>query len=217
MAAHVLANSSTTRPRAAKVGTTTQAYPFDQHVGQVMVKTSKPFKATHAPYPYDQYAQRATHAPYPARSTYAPYKYGEGPEAVPAKKSLLGKDVLTTFKRDFVTYLAAPFMMPAAISNAFNTPPGLPEQSSLWGKIARSFRAIMLRRSEDRDGSTTIPSDENVLLKMKNRLKSSPVWKQFKEKEKRDRHLTTRLIEFFKLRNAKKQDKGEVKSDAGDE
>lgn len=105
--------------------------------------------------------------------------------------------------------------MPVAITNAFNTPPGLPEYQSLWGKIARSFRAAFLRRSEDRDGSDSIATSDQIadqiLLKMKNKIKASKLWQQFKErngkqKEKKERLLPARIVDFLRLKRHRTAD-----------
>ena len=226
LSAHAIAelgeHSSTTRPRSAKTTKTTSpsTTPSSTTVSEATQSPSSTrqpplIKATHKPFPYDQHGPRATHAPFPPRSTYAPYVYGMGDgDSAPAKKktsallSAIDKDTFTTWARDLIAYIAAPFLVPAAIQNAFNTPAGLAEQASLWGKIARSFRMAILRRSEDRDSSDvseSLPNEDahHVLLKMKNKLKSSKIWQQLKErrqKEKKERLLPSRLVDFLRLK-----------------
>lgn len=175
------AKTTTETPSTTTVSKATHA-PYLEYRSATSPKPSSKGKATHRPYPYDQYLPRATHAPFPPRSTYAPYVYGS--EVEPAKKknvfSMETRDVISSWAREFIAYLAAPLLMPVAITNAFNTPPGLPEQSSLWGKIARSFRLALLRRSEDRDGSETLPVEgdgiteaDKLLMKMKSKFNSA--------------------------------------------
>ena len=157
--------------------------------------TRKPIKiATHAPWPGDPGFNRATHAPYPfhrnqfglsaesehlfpSRSTYAPYVYGSTSGSHDAKKknllSVFDRETVNTWTKDIIAYLAAPFMMPSAISNAIgNIPSGL-EADSLWGRIAKSVKSALNRRSEERNAGQASPDNKNVLMRMKKKLAST--------------------------------------------
>ena len=140
--------------------------------------------ATHAPWPSmynDQYGQQNEHF-FPAKSTYAPYVYGKDPQKAKKKLipfSVLDKDIFTNLAKDFVSYLAAPFLMPSAIANAVtNAPAGL-ETETLWGKIARSLKSAFLKREmgskrgvENRNSEVTPNGDKSTLLAsvLKNRI-----------------------------------------------
>lgn len=149
----------------------------------------------------------ATHSPFPPRSTYAPYIYGSDPDEESASKKkvvlALDRELITSWAKELMAYLAAPLLVPAAISNALqNTPPGLPDHASIWGKIVRSFRSVFLRRSENRDGNESLQSlDDHILFKMANKLKTSKLWQQLRErkqkekKEKKERLVPGRLID----------------------
>ena len=159
--------------------------------------TPKPVKvATHAPWPGDPGYNRATHSPYPfhrdqyglgsdrehlypSRSTYAPYVYGSSSGSHDAKKknvlSVFDKDTVNGWAKEIVAYLAAPFMMPSAISNAIgNIPSGL-EAETLWGRIAKSLKSALNRRSEERNGAENTGDNNNVLKKMKKKLATTGV------------------------------------------
>lgn len=159
--------------------------------------TAKPVKiATHAPWPGDPGYNRATHSPYPfhrdqyglnadrehlfpSRSTYAPYVYGSSSGSHDAKKknvlSVLDKDTVSGWAKEIVAYLAAPFMMPSAISNAIgNIPNGL-EAETLWGRIAKSLKSALNRRSEERNGAESTTDNNNVLKRMKKKLATTGV------------------------------------------
>lgn len=170
---------------AQKIKVATHA-PWDPYAAHDPKNSKRKNAATHAPWPsmyHDQYGQQNEHF-FPAKSTYAPYVYGKDPQKAKKKLipfSVLDKDVFTNLAKDFVSYLAAPFLVPAAITNAVsNQPPGLETGESLWGKIARSLRAVLLKREggrkrgvENRDGEGVMTSggNNNLLANViKNRI-----------------------------------------------
>lgn len=94
--------------------------------------------------------------------------YGSSSSSQESKKknlnplSILDREMINNWAKDVFAYFAAPFMVPSAISNAItNVPSGL-EVETFWGKIARSLRSALLKRSsEGRDTSNSGSDDEN--------------------------------------------------------
>ena len=180
--------------------------------------------ATHAPYPYDQYGMGHNDHFYPAKSTYAPYVYGKDSEKSKKKTMLaipkLDRELINTWAKEMMAYLAAPLLVPAAITNAFsNIPAGL-ETETLWGKIARSLRAAFLRRSEERGASDEHSAADSLISKMKSKFKigaeafkkkineSEKELEENKTLEKKVRDLANmrnRLIDFFRWKRHRQE------------
>ena len=217
-----------------RVPISTQA-PWDPYAAHDPVKSKRKGSATHAPWPsayHDQYGQQNEHF-FPAKSTYAPYVFGKDAQK---KKKLIpfsvipDKDMFASMAKDFVSYLAAPFYIPASISNAISTPHGL-QSESLWGKIARSLRAAFLKREgigskrtvQNRDATETgMTPDKNANLLasvIKNRiipilsllgnikdgsmtLPKGGVTKidRAKSVDSKDNQLASRLVDFLRWR-----------------
>ena len=194
--------SSTSKPRATHApwpGDDKYYGNSDSSYAAIINNHNKPARATHAPYPfrdqYSAYLDQNEHL-YPSRSTYAPYVYGSSNNlSNDAKKknlvlSILDKEFINNWAKDVLAYLAAPFMMPSAISNAVtNIPSGL-EAETFWGKIARSLRSALLKRSgkEERTGggepsasSSNTESEDNNLLASLIRKKLVPATSQLTE------------------------------------
>lgn len=190
--------SSTSKPRATHApwpGDDKYYGNSDSSYAAIINNHNKPMKATHAPYSlrnqYSAYLDQNEHL-YPSRSTYAPYVYGSSNNlSNDAKKknlvlSILDKEFINNWAKDVLAYFAAPFMMPSAISNAItNIPSGL-EAETFWGKVARSLKSALLKRSgkEERTGggepssSSNIESEDNSLLASLIRKKLVPVTSQ---------------------------------------
>lgn len=135
-------------------------------------------RATHAPFPYrDQYGMSTEDQHmFPHRSKYSPYVYGSSSGSQNAKKknvlSVFDRETVNSWAKDIVAYLTAPFMMPSAIGNAIsNVPSGL-ETETLWGRIAKSLKSALNRKSgEDRNENTAgTNNNNNVLKRMKKKL-----------------------------------------------
>ena len=188
--------------------------------------------ATHAPYPfrdqYSAYLDQKEHL-YPSRSTYAPYVYGSSSSSQESKKknlvmSMLDREMINNWAKDVLAYIAAPFMMPSAISNAItNIPNGL-EVETFWGKIARSLKSALLKRSSEgrdtsSDDNSEINSDNNLLAALIKK-KLIPVTAQLAESvSRRVKDFSTAVSDVVAAANAanKKAANNEEKEHEGDD
>jgi len=170
------ATSSTAKPRATHApwpGDERYGYgsdPIDKSYSAIInnhnrISSHSKVRATHSPYPFrDQfsYLDQKEHL-YPSRSTYAPYVYGSSNES--KKKnlvlSILDREMINNWAKDFLAYFAAPFMVPSAISNAITNIPAGIEVDTLWGRITKNLRSALLKRSSEERGGSSSSSTEN--------------------------------------------------------
>lgn len=170
--------SKTTTVATTTTATTTSKPPTTkwdpEEIHRIRVPTSKNNKAsqevTHAPNklssnsgynPFDDsgygYGHDTEHL-YPSRSTYAPYVYGSSnnlPEEEGVKKSpvlaILNREAINNWAKDVLTYFYAPFLVPAAISNALTNAPDGVEHETLFGRTVKSLKTFFAKPQVRKD------------------------------------------------------------------
>lgn len=151
--AHRVRSTSSSKSKNTQENTATPSKTFNSNLGY------NPFDSNSG-YGYGQHREQHINS---IASTYAPYVYGSSnkynnmkedetsTKKTPALSSIVNREAINSWAKDFLAYLYAPFLIPAAITNAITNAPDGVEHETLFGKTMKSFKMIFAKPQVRKD------------------------------------------------------------------